>query len=62
MGTREGTAPIGAWAAAVAYAISDEVHQWFVPGRQSDPIDVLLDATGAAVGLAGWWLLTRRRA
>jgi len=38
----------------IAYAISDEVHQSFVPGRFSDPFDVLVDALGAgtALGLA----------
>jgi VanZ family protein len=41
---------------AVLYAISDEVHQTFVPGRNGSPVDVLIDATGAVLGL---WLLRR---
>ena len=42
------------WAAfwlAVAYAITDEIHQAFVPGRHMSPLDVAVDAAGAAVGL-----------
>ncbi len=41
-------------AIALAYAISDEIHQSYVPGRDSDPFDVLVDSAGiaAALGLA----------
>jgi VanZ family protein len=41
---------------AAAYAITDELHQWFVPGRGASVSDVLLDTSGAAVaqGLAAW--------
>ncbi len=35
----------------VLYAVSDEVHQLFVPGRGAQVKDVLLDSTGAAVGI-----------
>lgn len=35
----------------VAYAVSDEVHQAFVPGRLGVPTDVLIDAVGVAAGL-----------
>jgi VanZ family protein len=35
---------------AALYAVSDELHQLFVPGRSSDPVDVLTDAIGASVG------------
>lgn len=40
------------------YAISDEVHQTFVPGRQGRWWDVLIDTAGAALALG--WLRTRR--
>ncbi len=44
----------------VAYGVLDEWHQAFVPGRYASFTDVLLDGTGALLGvLAGRWLLTR---
>jgi VanZ family protein len=36
---------------AVAYAVTDEVHQLFVPARNADAGDVLADAAGAALAL-----------
>jgi len=41
-----------AFALAVAYAATDEVHQIFVRGRHGSPVDVCIDAAGALVGLA----------
>ena len=35
---------------AVAYAVTDEVHQLFVPGRSGRITDVLIDGAGAVVG------------
>ena len=35
----------------VLYAISDEVHQLFVPGRSGEVRDVLIDSAGAGVGI-----------
>jgi VanZ family protein len=54
----------GQWlplALGVAYAISDETHQHFVPGRLGSPLDVAIDAVGVAVGvlLARHYHLTR---
>lgn len=43
-----------AWIFCVAYAVSDEAHQYFVPGRSSDVRDVLADAAGAALALAAF--------
>jgi VanZ family protein len=40
------------------YAVSDEWHQTFVPTRVGTPSDVMIDAAGAALGLALaalWW-------
>jgi VanZ family protein len=34
------------------YAITDEIHQAFVAGRQASLVDVVIDATGVAFGLA----------
>jgi len=41
---------------ASLYGITDEIHQLFVPGRSSDPVDWLVDTAGAlmAVGLIAW--------
>jgi len=49
------------WAFTVctAYAILDEVHQLFVPGRGSQFTDVVIDAAGAAVGI-GLYLIAGR--
>jgi VanZ family protein len=41
---------------AAAWGAIDEVHQLYVPGRQSDPLGFLADLAGAA---AGAWLLIR---
>jgi len=49
-----------AWLLAVLYAMSDEFHQSFVPGRVGTPVDVMIDAAGAAGGLALLWLWGRR--
>jgi VanZ family protein len=35
------------------YAISDEFHQTFVPGRNGTPLDVLIDGLGGTLGLLG---------
>ncbi len=37
---------------AVLYGISDEAHQWLVPGRWPSRADLVLDAAGALAGLA----------
>jgi VanZ family protein len=36
---------------SIAYAISDEFHQSFVPGRSASVLDVLIDAVGMALAL-----------
>jgi len=43
----------------IAYAVSDEIHQHFVSGRQGAPLDVVIDAVGVAIGV---YLGTRWRA
>ena len=40
-----------AFALGVAYAITDEVHQHFVSGRHSSPIDVAIDSAGILLGV-----------
>lgn len=45
--------------ACVFFAMSDEFHQSFFPSRTAASRDVLIDTTGAAVGLALVWLICR---
>lgn len=40
---------------AVAYAISDEYHQTFVPGRSGSWVDVAIDGVGILVATAVDW-------
>jgi VanZ family protein len=44
-----------ALAVVALYAASDEIHQALVPSRQGCVTDVLLDTTGAALGLLSLW-------
>lgn len=42
--------PLLAWAFGTIYAISDELHQYFVPGRSCEVRDMCIDSAGVAVG------------
>ena len=47
------------------YAISDEIHQLYVPGRSGQVSDVLIDSSGGLVGILSLvaiksWLLKKR--
>ncbi len=44
--------PAIAFFAAVLYAVTDEVHQLFVEGRACQFRDILIDSTGALIGIA----------
>lgn len=44
---------------SVLYAISDEFHQSFVPGRDADPFDALTDSLGVAFALGLAYALGR---
>ncbi|WP_372995810.1 VanZ family protein [Lutispora sp.] len=46
-----------AFVICVLYAVSDEVHQLFVPGRGGQVTDVLIDSAGAAVGITAYLLV-----
>lgn len=51
--------------AALAYGVTDEWHQSFVPGRTPDIRDLMVDAVGAAVGIfiamgIAWYWSTHR--
>jgi VanZ family protein len=41
------------------YGLSDEVHQYFVPGRTSSIIDFMADTAGVMIGVFLWGFLTR---
>lgn len=42
------------------FAVADEWHQRFIPGRSADALDVVADLAGAAVGFAAAARLLRR--
>ena len=49
-----------AWLVATLYAMTDEWHQSFVPGRGPAIHDVILDSSGALLGaLAAWRVYLR---
>lgn len=50
-----------AFALTMVYALSDEFHQSFVPGRHPDLWDVACDAAGAVMALLLWTWVQRRR-
>lgn len=50
-----------AWGIASVYAVTDELHQSFIPSRQGSVMDVVLDSFGAALGLVMVWATCRRR-
>lgn len=35
----------------ICYAGTDEIHQWFVPGRNSSIFDFIADAVGVVIGV-----------
>jgi VanZ family protein len=43
-------------AAATVYGVTDEIHQVFVPMREPDALDVVMDFIGAVIGASGWRL------
>jgi VanZ family protein len=46
---------------AIAFGISDEMHQWFVPQRQADVWDLVADAVGAAFLILVWVMITEEK-
>ena len=47
---------------ATLYGVTDEAHQWFVPGRTAEVTDLVAVALGAAVaaGVICGWSIVRR--
>jgi VanZ family protein len=50
-----------ALAGVLLYSASDELHQVFVPSRTGQISDVLVDTSGAAIGLGLLWLWKKLR-
>lgn len=50
LGRRVALVGVAAFVIAVLYACSDEIHQLFIDGRAGQVADVLVDASGAAIG------------
>jgi VanZ family protein len=50
-----------AFATAVLYAVSDEIHQYFVPGRACRLYDVGFDSAGALIGVVIGVICFRRK-
>jgi VanZ family protein len=50
-----------AFALGTLYAVTDELHQAFVPGRAGAPLDVAIDAVGVAFGILLWQRAFRPR-
>lgn len=40
----------------VSYAVTDEIHQTFVPGRTGQISDVVIDTAGAVLGMGMFWV------
>jgi VanZ family protein len=53
-------APWLAWGMCILYAITDEIHQSFVPGRAPRVLDVGIDALGSVLGLLPAMIRLRR--
>ena len=48
-------------ALVLAYAVSDEYHQSWVPERTASAVDVAIDTFGGVCGVFWIWLLSKRR-
>ncbi|HEX2676437.1 MAG TPA: VanZ family protein [Polyangiales bacterium] len=44
---------------ATLFGLTDEIHQAFVPGRNSDPQDLLADGLGSLLGACAYLVLLR---
>ena len=42
---------LNSWLIATAYAISDEIHQHFIPGRSCELRDICIDSLGSLSGI-----------
>ena len=47
------------WIYGTLYAISDEIHQYFVPGRACQVRDMLIDSAGVLVGVCSYFVCAK---
>ncbi|MCI9560115.1 MAG: VanZ family protein [Lachnospiraceae bacterium] len=47
------------WIYGTLYAISDEIHQYFVPGRACQVRDMLIDSAGVLVGVFSYFVCAK---
>jgi len=47
------------WLLAILFAITDEFHQSFVPGRHPSPVDVGIDSIGSGLALLVMYVLVK---
>ena len=45
----------------ILYAVSDEFHQYFVPGRSTEFSDIVIDTIGSISGVGLYFLISRIR-
>lgn len=48
---RSGRFWLWAWVFSTLFAVTDELHQWFVPGRDGRFQDVCIDSMGSLIGI-----------
>ncbi|WP_416147517.1 VanZ family protein [Salipaludibacillus sp. HK11] len=58
-GIRGGRSVVIALIVCVLFAISDEVHQLFIPGRSGEVRDVLIDSVGSSTGIGVYLLISK---
>lgn len=49
------------WLIGTIYAVTDEIHQLFVPGRSGQISDVCLDSVGVLIGVFILWMIAEIR-
>lgn len=49
--------PVYYIAMGIAYGVSDEIHQLYVPSRYFDYLDILMNAIGVVIGALGFLLI-----
>ncbi len=52
---------IWVFSGALLYGLSDEIHQYFVPGREFSWMDLLADGAGGYLGARLWMVFSGKR-